>query len=401
MTDAAGSGNVLVLNAGSSSLKFVLVDPDSSERRMSGIAERLGTDEAELRVSYDGGQAADHALRSGDHHAAVESILDAATELPTDARPSCVGHRVVHGGEEFSDSVLIDDDVIAAIEKYSPLAPLHNPPALLGIKAVAKVWPDVPQVAVFDTAFHQTMPPHAFRYAVPGDWYDDLGVRKYGFHGTSHRYVSQQAAALLGRRSDDLAIVVAHLGNGCSATAVLAGRSVDTTMGLTPLEGLVMGTRSGDIDAGVFGYLHDEAGMSAEDVTAKLNKESGILGLSGLTNDMREVRRAAAGGSERATLAVEVFVYRLAKHIAALVVALGRLDALVFTGGIGENDAAIRARTLTALGFLGLEPDLEANDAHGRRTNGRITEANRTPVGLVVQTDEELMIALDARRVTS
>lgn len=401
MTHVARRGNVLVLNAGSSSLKFVLVDPESSERRLSGIAERLGTDEAELHVASDGGPSTTTALDPGDHRSAVAAILEATQRLPEDARPHAVGHRVVHGGEEFSDSVVIDDKVVAAIETFSALAPLHNPPALLGIEAVSAAWPDIQQVAVFDTAFHQTMPASAYRYAVPDVWYADLGVRKYGFHGTSHRYVSQQAADLLGRPGEELALVVAHLGNGCSATAVLGGRSVDTTMGLTPLEGLVMGTRSGDIDGGVFQYLHDEARLSAAEVTDALNKRSGLLGLSGLTNDMREVQAAAASGDSRASLAVDVFVYRLAKHVAALVVGLGRLDALVFTGGIGENDAVIRTRTLAALGFLGLAVDDAANATHGRRTDGRISVAGTDPMALVVPTDEELMIALDARRLTT
>jgi acetate kinase len=331
-----------------------------------------------------------------DHAAAVAAILEQVRSLAEDAHPGAVGHRVVHGGERFAESVLIDDDVLDAIEAHSPLAPLHNPPALLGIRAVRDNWPDVPQVAVFDTAFHQTMPPRAFRYAVPEEWYTRHRVRRYGFHGTSHRFVCARGADLLGRPLAELALVVAHLGNGCSAAAVLGGESVETTMGLTPLEGLVMGTRSGDVDPALFGYLAAEAGLSAEQVTEALNTESGLLGLSGRTNDMREIGAAAAHGDERARLAIDVFVHRLAKAVAALVVPLGRLDALIFTGGIGEHDADVRARTVGALGFLGLRLDAAANSRVGRGTDAVIT-AGGGPAALVVPTDEELMIAMDAQ----
>ncbi len=392
------SSTVLVINAGSSSLKFALVDSGSGDRVLSGLAERLGTDDAALRVDGpDGGTRG--ALDGTDHRAAVAAIIAEVRRLGTSLQPVGVGHRVVHGGERFADSVVITEDVIDAVQEFSPLAPLHNPPGLLGIKAVLAAWPDMPQVAVFDTAFHQTMPPRAYRYAVPAAWYEQQGVRRYGFHGTSHRYVSARAADLLGRHPDDLALVVAHLGNGCSATAVLGGRSVDTTMGLTPLEGLVMGTRSGDVDPGVFAYLDDQWGMSAHAVTNSLNKESGLLGLSGLTNDMREIWLAVDEGHAGARLAVEVFVYRLAKSIAGLVVGLGGLDALVFTGGIGEHDGRMRAETVRALGFLGLTIDEARNTEHGRSSHGRIG-AGDGPEVLVVPTDEELMIALDTIRLT-
>jgi acetate kinase len=398
--DAAAPGpGVLVLNSGSSSVKFAVVDPTTGARTLPGIAERLGTPDAVMRLRGDGDDS-ESDLDGDDHTAAVEAILDAVGDLDADRRPSAVGHRVVHGGERFSDSVLIDDDVVAAIDEHTPLAPLHNPGALLGIRAARSAMPDLPQVAVFDTSFHQTMPPSAFRYAVPHEWYDRYRARRYGFHGTSHRYVSGKAAELLGRPIEDLALVVAHLGNGCSATAVLRGRSVDTTMGLTPVEGLVMGTRSGDVDPAIFGYLADEAGMSAREVTEALNTRSGLLGLSGSTNDMREIAAAAASGDDRARLAVDVFVHRLAKALAGLVVSLGRLDALVFTGGIGEGDATVRARAVGALAFLGLTLDEGANAAHGRGTDGRISGASGPEV-LVVPTDEELMIALDTRRLVS
>jgi acetate kinase len=396
MPDPVHSQTVLVINAGSSSLKFALVDSGSGDRVLSGLAERLGGD-ATLRVS---GPEGEHPvpLAGADHDAAVSAILGAVAGLDPLLHPVGVGHRIVHGGERFADSVLITDEVVAAVEEFAPLAPLHNPPGLLGIRAVRSVWPDMPQVAVFDTAFHQSMPPRAFRYAVPAPWYTEHGVRRYGFHGTSHRFVSGRTAEILGRDPADLALVVAHLGNGSSATAVLGGRSVDTTMGLTPLEGLVMGTRSGDVDPGLFGYLGDECGMSAHEVTRALNTRSGLLGLSELTNDMREMWQARDAGHPGARLAIDVFVYRLAKHLAGLVVALGRLDALTFTGGIGENDARVRAMTVQALGFLGLRLDPERNLAHGRGSGGRIGTGDGAEI-LVVPTDEERMIAMDTIRL--
>ncbi|MFN8196641.1 MAG: acetate kinase [Nocardioidaceae bacterium] len=397
MSSSAASETVLVINAGSSSLKFALVDARSGARLSSGLAERLGSDHAALRVEGLGSQGTGP-LGGGDHRAAVAHILDLVRGLDPSQQPVGVGHRVVHGGERFADSAVITDDVVEAIERFSPLAPLHNPPGLLGIRAVAEAWPDLPQVAVFDTAFHQTMPEHAYRYAVPEAWYAENGVRRYGFHGTSHRYVSGRAAELLGRDPGELALLVAHLGNGCSATAVLGGRSVDTTMGLTPLEGLVMGTRSGDVDPGLFGFLEEARGMSASAVGAALNQQSGLLGLSGVTNDMRALWEAADGGHHGATLAVHVFVYRLAKALSALVVGLGRLDALVFTGGIGENDDRVRAMTVERLGFLGLEVDAHLNAGHPRGSVGRIGTGNGPEV-LVVPTDEELMIAQDTVRL--
>jgi acetate kinase len=296
--------------------------------------------------------------------------------------------------------VLVDDEVVAAIGSVSHLAPLHNPANLAGIEAVRAVRPDLPQVAVFDTAFHQTMPASAFRYAVPEEWYTRYGVRRYGFHGTSYRFVSERTAALLGRPPAGLRLVIAHLGNGCSAAAVRDGVSVDTTMGLTPLEGLVMGTRSGDVDPGLFDYLADRAGLTAAEVTRMLNTASGLAGLSGVGNDMRAVQDAAAGGDERARLALEVFVHRLARGIAGLVASLERLDALVFTGGIGENSSLVRSLVLGRLGFLGLAEDPEANAAHGRSTAGRIS-AQGAALALVVPTDEELLIARDTARLTA
>lgn len=399
--ESAQADPVLVLNAGSSSLKFALVDARTGDRPFTGLAERIGTSEAALTVRRAGRDQLDQTMPGAGHREVVAAVLDALQ--PAGAAPVrlCgVGHRVVHGGEYFAESTLIDDQVMAAIEDVSRLAPLHNPAALLGIRAVRALLPEAPQVAVFDTAFHQTMPARAYRYAVPEEWYTRHGVRRYGFHGTSHRFVSQRAAELLGRPAADLALVVAHLGNGCSATAVLGGVSVDTTMGLTPLEGLVMGTRSGDVDPAIFGYLAHETGQGVDETTATLNSRSGLLGLSGSSNDMRTVVAAVEAGDERAALALDVFVYRLAKAVAGLVVALGRLDALVLTGGIGEHSAVVRSRVMESLGFLGLSVDVQANDDHGRATRGRVSLPGH-PLALVVPTDEELLIAQDTARLVA
>jgi acetate kinase len=398
---ATGSsgGLVLVLNSGSSSVKFALLLPRSGERLMAGIGERLGTPETLLRVQWFPAAAAEERLPEGTHRAVIARVLEHLTvALPSAVHLMGAGHRVVHGGERFTSSIRVDDTVIAALRSSSHLAPLHNPANLAGIEAVRAVLPDLPQVAVFDTAFHQTMPPHAFRYAVPEEWYLRHGVRRYGFHGISHHFVSERAAVMLSRPPSELRLVTAHLGNGCSATAVRDGVSVDTTMGLTPLEGLVMGTRSGDVDPGLLGYLAGRTGMNVHELTQALNVDSGLQGLSGVGNDMRAVVAAAADGSERARLALEVFVHRLAKAIAGLVVGLQRLDALVFTGGIGENSAVVRSLVLSRLAFLGLAEDIEANAGHGRHTGGRISLAGPV-LALVVPTDEEFLIARDTARV--
>ena len=396
---AGGSGRfVLVLNSGSSSVKFALLAPGTGERLMTGIGERLGTPAAVLRVQQFPAAAVEERLPEGSHRAVVTRVLDRLNAGHPGVHLLGAGHRVVHGGELFTSSIRVDDSVMAAVRSCSHLAPLHNPANLAGIEAVRSVLPDLPQVAVFDTAFHQTMPPHAFRYAVPEEWYTDHGVRRYGFHGISHQFVSEQTAAMLGRPPRELRLVTAHLGNGCSATAVRDGVSVDTTMGLTPLEGLVMGTRSGDVDPGLLGYLAGRVGMNVDELTRALNVDSGLQGLSGVGNDMRTVVAAAADGNERARLAVEVFVYRLSKAIAGLVVGLERLDALVFTGGIGENSAVVRSLVLSQLGFLGMAEDVAANADHGRHTGGRISLAGPV-LALVVPTDEELLIARDTAHV--
>ena len=388
---AASGGSVLVLNSGSSSVKFALIAAGTAERVLGGLADKVGTPEAVLQIQRPAGDVTEP-LSDGSRQAVIARILDRVADPGADLIGA--GHRVVHGGDRFSDSVLVDDDVIAAIRSFAPLAPLQNPADLVGIEAIRAGRPALPQVAVFDTAFHQTMPASAFRYAVPEEWYTRHGVRRYGFHGISHRFVSERAAALLGRPLGELRLVTAHLGNGCSAAAIRDGVSVDTTMGLTPLEGLVMGTRSGDIDPGVFAYLAGRTGLGAAELTETLNTRSGLLGLSGESNDMRLVQDAAARGDERARLALDVFVHRLAKAVAALTASLGGLDALVFTAGIGEHSPVVRSQVLARLGFLGLTEDPEANAGHGRATGGRISLPG--PVqALVVPTDEELMIARD------
>ena len=392
-------GYVLVLNSGSSSLKFAVLEPVGGERLLAGIGERLGSSDAVLKVRRRHGDDIEESLPQGSHQTVVSRVLALVEEAERDGMSLVgAGHRVVHGGERFAASVLVDDAVISAVRSFSHLAPLHNPANLAGIEAVSAVLPDLPQVAVFDTAFHQTMPPHAFRYAVPEEWYAQHGVRRYGFHGTSHRFVSERAATLLGRPITDLDLITAHLGNGCSATAVRGGVSVDTTMGLTPLDGLVMGTRSGDVDPGLIGYVAERTGMDLGQLTRALNTESGLRGLSGVGNDMRTVVAAAADGNERAGLALDVFVHRCSKAIAGLVVAIGRLDALVFTGGIGENSTVVRTMVLSRLGFLGLAEDAQANGRHGQDTAGRISLPGHT-IALVVPTDEELLIARDTAHV--
>jgi acetate kinase len=392
------AGLVLVLNSGSATVKFALIDPANGRRVLGGLADKVGTPDAVLHTQREDGDAVTEHLTDGGYQAVISRILGLLPESRSGPGLAGAGHRVVHGGARFTSSALVDDEVIAAIRSLSPLAPLHNPANLAGIETVRAARPDLPQVAVFDTAFHQTMPPCAYRYATPEEWYARYGVRRFGFHGTSHRFVSGRAAALLGRPLGELRLVTAHLGNGCSLAAVRDGVSVDTTMGLTPLEGLVMGTRSGDVDPSIFGYLARQAGLGVDQVTDALEGASGLAGLSGVGNDMRDVESAAAAGDERARLALEVFVHRLAKAVAGMVVGLERLDALVFTAGIGENSAEIRGRVLARLGFLGLAEDPGANARHGQDTRGRISPDGPV-LAMVVPTDEELMIARDTARL--
>lgn len=385
---------VLVINSGSSSLKFSLIDIASENPVVSGLAEALGTAEAVIHISRPGSAKETRGIPQADHAQA----MDAALKAIDGTRVAAIGHRVVHGGEAFSESVRIDDATLEVIRGCIPLAPLHNPANLAGISAAMAKFPELPHVAVFDTAFHQTMPKHAYLYALPHDLYETHKVRRYGFHGTSHRFVSTEAARLLGKAPEETQLITAHLGNGCSAAAVKHGRSVDTTMGFTPLEGLVMGTRSGDIDPNLHEFIAETLGKSLKEVTALLNRGSGLLGLSGLSNDMRTLAAAAADGHAGAAIAIEVFCYRLAKHILALAAGLDRIDALVFTGGIGENSSLVREKTLGHLAILHPILDTDLNLNNGRASAGRITAPASGLLALVVPTNEELVIAREAAR---
>ena len=395
---STSQGSVVVVNCGSSSVKLALVDPVTGERALSCLGERIGSPDAVVHMTTAAGTRTITPAATT-HRGALAHVLQRLLDL--DLPPLLgVGHRVVQGGAVFRGSVRVDDRVLAQIHELSALAPLHNPANASGIEAARAVLPDLEHVAVFDTAFHQTMPEANYRYAVPTQWYEEFGVRRYGMHGTSHRYVSQRATELLqasGRDPRGLKLVVAHLGNGCSATAVLDGRSVDTTMGLTPLEGLVMGTRSGDVDPAVVELVVARTGLSVTEVVKQLNSNSGLLALSGLSNDVRTLSGKAAEGHAGARLALEVFVHRAAKHVAALTVSLGGLDALVLTGGIGENAKNVRSMLLAKLAHLGLVEDPAANDGHGRSSTpvGRITVPGEGPLAMVVPTDEELLIARD------
>jgi acetate kinase len=384
---------ILVINCGSSSLRFAIVAPESGEIARHGLAERLGTEGAFLRCDDEAAEALGGAR---DHGAALDRVLERLPGLGVTA----VGHRVVHGGEGFSSSVVLDEASIRRIADGSALAPLHNPANLRGIAAARERFPAVPHVAVFDTAFHQSLPPKAYLYAVPYELYERYRVRRYGFHGSSHRYVASEAARLLGKPLAELELVTAHLGNGCSACAISGGRSVDTSMGLTPLEGLVMGTRSGDVDPSLHEFLVEHAGLSLSEVMQLLNRKSGLLGLSGSSSDMRTLLEARARSDERAALAIDVFCYRLAKCVLALCAGLSRLDALVFTGGIGEHASSIRAETLGALSVLGARVHAERNEAHGAGSGGRITADDSGLSALVVPTHEELVIARETAELT-
>ena len=388
---------VLVINCGSSSLKFSVIPARGGKPVLSGLAECLGLADARLVVKSAATNTAT-SLDGGAHAAALAAILDTLRAQHLLDQIAAVGHRVVHGGERFTDSVLLTPQVLADIEAVSALAPLHNPANVLGIRACLQGLPMVPQIAVFDTAFHQTMKPAAFSYAIPQRLYREHGVRRYGFHGTSHRFVAQRAIAVLRLDPRDHGIVIAHLGNGASATAVRNGESVDTTMGMTPLEGLVMGTRSGDIDFGAVAYLARTTDLALEDIDAMLNRQSGLLGLSELSSDCRTLEQAAKAGHAGATLALDVFVHRLARHIGGLVASLHRFDALIFTGGIGENSALIRARTIERLGVFGLTLNQDANLRTVGGCFGRISRSRR-PTAVVIPTDEEGLICSDAAAV--
>ena len=393
---------VLVINAGSSSIKYQLFSMTTEKVIAKGIVERIG--EARSRVIQDAlGRRTDSATAVPDHAAALKEIVENLLGADQGVLGSvdeieAIGHRVVHGGEQFTGSVLITEAVLDAIRQCVPLAPLHNPPNLTGIEAAQSLLPDVPHVAVFDTAFHQTMPPEAFVYAIPYELYRKHHIRRYGFHGTSHRYVAGRAAEMLGKPVEAFDGITVHLGNGCSMAAIRAGRSVDTSMGLTPLEGLVMGTRCGDIDPAIVFHLAAAEGLSLEEMDVLLNQKSGLLGLTGVSGDMRTVSELADKGDERARLALKVFAHRVRRYIGAFLAVVGRADAVVFTGGIGENAAGVRGSICQGLEGLGIRLDAAANAA-ARGCEADVS-AERSPVRiLVVPTNEELVIARDTAAI--
>lgn len=385
------SNTLLVINCGSSSIKFALYHTDDlTTPVITALAERLGDNEPTLKVK--GGITAAITLNAGDsHQQAFETFINSTREVLGNVVG--VGHRVVHGGESFHASCCIDDNNIEALRALNPLAPLHNPINLLGIELCQALFPQIPQVAVFDTAFHQTIAEATYLYGVPYDWYEDNGVRRYGFHGTSYRYITEATAERLQRPADELNLLVAHLGNGCSASAIRAGKSVDTTMGLTPLEGLIMGSRCGDIDPGLIEHIEQARNMDTHEVLRQLNRNSGLLGLSGLSNDMRTLLQAESEGHEGARRAIDVFTFRVARHFSALSVSLPDVDAVVFTGGIGEHAAPIRSRILAHWRNMNYRLDDELNASNGNE-QGRISQSG-SPLVMVVPTDEERMIAQD------
>ena len=385
---------VLVLNAGSSSLKYSLVDGDTGESLAGGLVERIGESNGILTHRGPSGEKRLEQVVSS-HEDALKLVLEAfESQGPSldEVDLEAIGHRVVHGGARFAESVLIDDHVVAEVRRLVPLAPLHNPANLEGIEVARRLFPDLPQVAVFDTAFHQTLPEHAYTYAVPLSWREEHRVRRYGFHGTSHAFVSREAARLLGLEPEDANLIVLHLGNGASATAVAGGRSVDTSMGMTPLEGLVMGTRSGDIDPALHAHLHRTCGWSLEEIDRVLNRESGLKGLAG-ENDFRELERMVDSGDEAARLAFDVYCYRIRKYVGAYAAVLGLVDAIVFTGGVGQHSSAVRAATLEGLETWGIEVDAALNDAVTGREPAVISAPGSRVTVMVVPTNEEWEIA--------
>ncbi|WP_273072530.1 acetate kinase [Alteromonas australica] len=385
---------VIVLNCGSSSVKFAIIDAQNGEAGLSGIAESLGNKNASLSYKLDGHKEKVALSENASHSEALNAIQTIISS--TGVKPIAIGHRVVHGGEKFKQAALVDDSVLKAIEDYASMAPLHNMANLKGIVTAQKAYPDLPHVAVFDTAFFQTLPKKAYIYALPMSLYREHGIRRYGFHGTSHKFILDSMAEILNRRVEDTSIISAHLGNGCSVSAIEKGRAVDTSLGFIPLEGLVMGTRCGDIDPSLPGTLQKKLGKTADEISDLLNKQSGLLGISELSNDCRTLEEAAQQGHEGALLAIEIFCYRLAKYIAGYMVAVPSLNAIVFTGGIGENSSLIRQTTLSYFSHFGITLDEQKNDAARFGQSGQITAANSTTPVYVVPTNEEWVIASEA-----
>ncbi|CAG7840689.1 acetate kinase [Clostridium novyi B str. ATCC 27606] len=392
---------ILVINCGSSSLKYQLIDMLSEEPIAQGLVERIGIQGSVLTHKVNGKKyVIEEEMK--DHKKAIALVLDALVNeeygvIKNMNEISAVGHRVVHGGEKYAESVLIDDEVMEALEEFIKLAPLHNPPNITGINACKELMPTTPMVAVFDTAFHQTLPDYAYMYSLPHDLYEKYGIRKYGFHGTSHKYVSSVAAEILGKDIESLKLVTCHLGNGSSLAAVKNGKCVDTSMGFTPLAGLTMGTRCGDIDPAVVTFLIKELNYSVDDVNKLMNKESGVLGISGISSDFRDILKAASEGNERAELALNMFKNKVIQYIGAYTAVMGGVDAIVFTAGVGENSEPIRKRIVSELGFLGIKLDLEKNKVMGE-IETISTEDSKVKV-LVIPTNEELMIAKDTKEI--
>ncbi|HPT43008.1 MAG TPA: acetate kinase [Paludibacteraceae bacterium] len=389
---------ILVLNCGSSSVKYKLLDMNSKEVLGSGGVEKIGMKGSFLKHTKQNGEKVILEGEVLEHQLAIEYILGVLTSekhgcIKNMEEIDAVGHRVVHGGEKFNSSVLITDDVIRNIEACIEIAPLHNPPNLAGINAISDLLPQVPQVAVFDTAFHQTMPEYAYMYGIPYSLYKKYGIRRYGFHGTSHRYVSKRACEFLGLDYKSTKIITAHIGNGGSITAIENGKSVDTSMGFTPVEGLMMGSRSGDVDLGVVTYLMEKEMISTGAATTLFNKHSGVLGVSGISSDMRDIENAIAEGNQRAKLALEMYEYRIKKYIGSYAAALNGFDVLVFTGGVGENQTITRERVCKGLSFMGIEVDPEINKVRGKEL--LISTPNSRVKVVVIPTDEEYMIASD------
>ena len=395
---------ILVLNCGSSSIKYKLFDMDSKEVIAQGGIEKIGLKGSFLKLTLPNGEKKVLEKDIPEHTVGVEFILNTLVSPEYGAIKSldeidAVGHRMVHGGERFSKSVLLDKEVLEAFVACNDLAPLHNPANLKGVNAVSAILPNIPQVGVFDTAFHQTMPDYAYLYAVPYELYEKYGVRRYGFHGTSHRYVSQRVCEYLGIKAEGLRLITCHIGNGGSIAAIKDGKCIDTTMGLTPLEGLMMGTRSGDIDAGAVTFIMDKEGLTTTGVSNLLNKKSGVLGISGVSSDMRELEAAVAEGNPKAILAENMYFYRIKKYIGAYAAALGGVDVILFTGGVGENQASCRAGVCEGLEFMGVKIDAEKNKVRGEEAI--ISSDDSKGKVVVIPTDEELLIASDTMTVVS
>ena len=395
---------ILVINAGSSSLKYQLINMDDKSVMAKGLCERIGIEGSNLQHTcvLKGLDKKKIEKPMKDHGDAIQMVIDALVDPEIGVISSmdeigAVGHRVVHGGEEFTDSTIITESVLQAIDKCTPLAPLHNPPNIIGINACKKIMPNTPMVSVFDTAFHQTMPAKAFMYALPYECYENDSIRKYGFHGTSHKYVSQQAVKLLGKDAKELKIITCHLGNGSSISAVDGGKCVDTSMGFTPLDGVPMGTRTGSMDPAVMTFLMNK-GMTAAEIDNLVNKKSGVAGISGVSSDFRDLSAAASSGNDRAQLALDMFAYQVKKYIGSYAAAMGGVDAVVFTAGVGENDSAMRKAIVSGLEFMGIKIDDEKNSTRGTID---VTADGATVKTLVIPTDEEMMIALDTERLVS